>query len=685
MWTTKYGSVVDQTLANLRAGGKYHHLLGAGPIDVLKLGDIPSAARWDRILGEERGVTILISTVAAWNSSEKDDRLNVHRPNNKDWGDKSRWDQLKHNRKRPLWVIYDEGHNTTTEQVDLLDDLEPAGFFVASASPIRGKLHLYQTNWPEEVREQRIIPVSTRAVVDAQLLKSTISLADYDSSAEEMLTDVVGKRDLLASKLAATGTPTVPKAIYVVEASNVTSDKDEPRPVAIWKTLVNRCGVAPESIAVCTNTKTLPRDAIRVDTIDGLSDHHTHIIFNKKLQEGWDDPSVYLCYFDGKTESGTRVQQVLGRALRQPGATHFDDEDLNTAYFFVNCPTQALERITDQLKEELRIYKDAGDDDFEPFQFKEERRAPAPIALKPKHDGRLQVPKLQLTLPIRDLLPRIIRDKSYQFGDDDCAAPGKALVNVVSVRTGDVRQDARDLLEDMRVRCGAYLQEQIRIQSKNCANGIPPATFSSDKLNLTACYHSPALEYYGKLAVEVVNEYENHVQLTELADPFEATYVVGPYQPSGTTQRTFGHAGHPYYDTNAFNDDELALAKALDCFEEYVWVRNKDRLNYGIPLPMKSGSSSVFYPDFLWWVNGTVWAIDPTGKFILDEKIRTKLLAVPAPLRIALVTRGRYDHTYKPLPGDGWTLVRHRMSFLAPEPFDNLDDMLTTLVTESAP
>jgi len=26
-------------------------------------------------------------------------------------------------RKRPLWIVYDEAHNTTTEQVELLDDL----------------------------------------------------------------------------------------------------------------------------------------------------------------------------------------------------------------------------------------------------------------------------------------------------------------------------------------------------------------------------------------------------------------------------------------------------------------------------------------------------------------------------------------------------------------------------------
>ena len=78
----------------------------------------------------------------------------------------------------------------------------------------------------------------------------------------------------------------------------------------------------------------------------------------------------------------------------------------------------------------------------------------------------------------------------------------------------------------------------------------------------------------------------------------------------------------------------------FDKYKQFVWVRAKDRLDSGIPLPVKSGSSSTFYLDFLWWVKETVWAIDPTGKFIFMEKVRTKLLTLPPPLKIALLTRG---------------------------------------------
>jgi type III restriction enzyme len=496
-----------------------------------------------------------------------------------------------------------------------------------------------------------------------------------------MILDVVKKRAKLAKQLKAIDSPIIPKAIYVVETSNPVKGQ-EPRPVSIWRTLVQQGKVAAEEIAVCTNTKELPKEAIRVATINQLSDAFPHIIFNKKLQEGWDDPSVYLCYFDGKTGSATRIQQVLGRAVRQPNVKHYSDDDLNTAYFFVNCPNDLLDKITDQLKEELRIYK--GDDpDFEPFEFKEERKSLQKIPVKTEWVGKLKVPHLQLEMPPGDALKKLIRKKTFDFSEADRAAKGQALINIVSVKTGDVSQAKRNLLEDMRVRCGAFLYEQIRTLSKNCCSAIHPDVFSNPELDKTACYNSKALEHYRELARLAVQEYENHVRLTELSDSDNQNYIVGPYQPSSGVEKPFKYAAHPHYDSKAFRDDELEVAKVLDKHKEYVWTRNKDRLDYGIPLPIKSGSSSVFYPDFLWRVKKTIWAIDPTGKFILMEKVRTKLMSVPAPLRIALITRGKLSSNYTVNADDGWSLLRFRTGNAAPETFDSIDETLQALINES--
>ena len=78
-----------------------------------------------------------------------------------------------------------------------------------------------------------------------------------------------------------------------------------------------------------------------------------------------------------------------------------------------------------------------------------------------------------------------------------------------------------------------------------------------------------------------------------------------------------------------------------------------------------------------------MWTRDPTGKFILEEKIRTTLLQAPDLLRIALVTVGKYNANDKKLLVDGWTFVRHRMGNSPRETFDSLDELLHTLVVES--
>jgi hypothetical protein len=219
--------------------------------------------------------------------------------------------------------------------------------------------------------------------------------------------------------------------------------------------------------------------------------------------------------------------------------------------------------------------------------------------------------------------------------------------------------------------------------SKNCCSAIPPDVFSGPQLDKSACYNSKALEHYHELANLVVQEYENHVRLCKLSDPDKEEYLLSQYHPSGGVERSFDNAAHPFYDSKAFRGDEFEVAKALDKHTGYVWARNKDRLDYGIPLPIKSGGSSAFYADFLWWVKGTVWAIDPTGKFILSEKLRTKLMAVPPPLKIALITKGKLSNSFNSISGEGWSLLRFRTGSVAPENFDFLDDLTATLVDES--
>ena len=99
---------------------------------------------------------------------------------------------------------------------------------------------------------------------------------------------------------------------------------------------------------------------------------------------------------------------------------------------------------------------------------------------------------------------------------------------------------------------------------------------------------------------------------------------------------------------------------------------------------MKSGTSNTFYPDFLWWIDDTCYAIDPTGAHILNEKVRGKLLAIANP-KIVLITRGRVSRDFSSVePDDGWSTVRP-LAGRAPSPeyFTSIRDALVRLAKEA--
>ena len=283
LWTTRSSAVVEQTFANLT--GKYRALL---PTGVTILREIPSQTVWRELIDGAVGLTIWILTVASWNeadanSSNGDARLRLRRPQ-PDWaGDGSPWDQLRTDLKRPLWVVSDESHNQSAVQLDQLAALRPKGFFMASATPIVNDLF---TKWAEALNagamtrslfEAATVPVRTRDVVEANLLKTTIELIDYRSGAEESLDGALAALAKVDAAAKAEGASVTPRAIYVVERSNPPrGSSEEARPVAIWRHLRQR-GVPAHEIAVFTDTKELPTDAERVTSLSQLAPRYRHI------------------------------------------------------------------------------------------------------------------------------------------------------------------------------------------------------------------------------------------------------------------------------------------------------------------------------------------------------------------------------------------------------------------------
>jgi type III restriction enzyme len=699
IWTSKSSAVVEQTYNNLR--GRYRSLLPERGLKVIR--DIPGQHDWYDLVTATRGLTIWVLTTASWNEAESAKaggatgaRLNLHRPQ-PDWsGETSPWAQLRTQLKRPLWIVSDESHNQTDTQLDLLHDLRPVGFFMASATPVHGGLFdewqrilKHEPEW-RQLAEAGQVPVRTRDVVTAELLKTTVELVDYQSGAEESLDGALVALRQVERAAIGEDASVAPRAIYVVEKSNPSrGSTEEARPVFIWRYLRAQ-GIPSEKIAIFTDTKELPKGAEKIPALSRLRSRHQHIIFNQSLQEGWDDPEAYVCYFDGVTKSFLRIRQIVGRVLRQPAAQRYNAEELNTAVLILNTPSEAYEQVLMDLRAELRLYAPDDEPERPPIRVKT-RREPLPaVSVKDEFAGRLVLPRLTLRAPDMSAKERVLRtDGQRPWPADALEAPGLGRRSIVNLASESAeRTELIEVLRSARTLNGIYLRRRIAARNRNALIAVEPNSYmKGEAFQQFSCQGSQAQEKLTALANDVADYYEDRVTYDANPDSDLATWSVGPHRPRTADMVSFDRAAHRYYSRGNLNKDELAFAQALDAYGRGVWVRNADSgdVGFNIPLPFKVGDSLKFFPDFLWWLNGpdhSAWAIDTTGRHLLNEKIRGKLVSIDHP-RIALVVRGHVDLSReKTVAGEGWSAViaRRGMHPLVEhtEELQQLLDLLTT-------
>jgi len=691
LWTSKSSAVADQTYRNLN--GKYSHLLPAGTRVVRER---PSKSEWEELLESTAGLTIWVTTVGSWNEAEYADsegsesaRLNMHRPH-RDWGgERSPWDQLRSLPQRPLWVVYDESHNQTPTQLEQLIGLKPVGFLLASATPpAGGQFERFAEVVEDDERASEIAArgryrILTRDVVENELLKHTIMVENFDSDPDQLLDAAVALHKELSEAAASSGSGLNPKALYIVERSNPRKDEIISRPVAIWEHLRAR-GVDAENIAVYTQTKVVPDEAVRVSSLAELQPHHTHIICNRALQEGWDDPEAYIEYFDDESNSYVRIAQVIGRALRQPAARHYADDRLNTSTLFVRVPNRTFDGIVEGLKAELALYAadEAGSDADPAIRIRTRKDSLQPVPVKEDIEADISLPQYVLGEAELEAEKKKIRVLSQAiFAEEHLAAKGRKLIQKISLRGEEDTTKYEQIAASMRRKNGEYLRRRVQLRSRHCAHLLEPELFTGPAYDQWSCSGSTAQDILSERASAMADAFESTVDLVPNEIYGEETWNPSAYTPTSDKFYSFNNAVHVKYAQNQFNAEELAFAKVLDSLNRGVWMRNPARGDgYGILLPVKVGTSSTFYPDFLWWVDGKCFAIDPTGKHILEEKVRGKLLTVEKP-KIALLTRGTVSADFHSLVDtDGYTLVRPRSNRApAPEHLSSIEDALLRL------
>lgn len=247
------------------------------------------------------------------------------------------------------------------------------------------------------------------------LVKATITLEGLNSPMEESIGAMLADMADAEANAAAEGLPFKPKAIYVSNTNVVDGDDglaDDPKqpfaqrqapPILIWRYLTESAGIPASEVAVYADLKThkdfpLPPDFNLFS--GGESDYerftygnYRHIIFNLALQEGWDDPEAYFAYVDKSMNSRVQVTQIVGRVLRQPGATHYSSETLNTAHFYVRLDrnsvfTEVVDEVRDGLggdAPEVRLVATPpGRERAIPYPVKQSRSVPK-VALASSH------------------------------------------------------------------------------------------------------------------------------------------------------------------------------------------------------------------------------------------------------------------------------------------------------------
>lgn len=691
LWVAKSRAVVEQTHANFSPGGKYESLVEG--FLVTTLGELTP----ERVRDDTQAV-VAFATVGSFNRDQASrGDLRVHRGSEGDlWRLLAERPGLVSGR-RPLVVVYDEGHNLSDQQTELLFELEPNVILVASATmKTPGKLgrtisRLRDAGWEdqpahaqdreddagrdERPEERRLVTaVRSKYPVAEGLIKRQLVLGGYATQMETALADMLDEFRRTDAKARDLQAGFRPKAIYVCK-TNVNIDDggtDAPGrpfrerrapPILIWRYLVEQAGIAPDEIAVYCDLKVDRRhNAPPIDfhLFSGGEDdfeaftvgNFRHVIFNLSLQEGWDDPACCFAYIDKSMGSAQQIEQVIGRVLRQPGGRHHADPDLNTANFYIRVDgAQEFPAILQTVK--ARIAADMPAVRLEGFSDGRDRR-------RARFDPRESrtVPHIHLYAdaalgPIDEVLADI-----HDYTGDDRFTSGPGELTRARQRLGDGSApdiETRATEHSNRVLARWVVRRTIAALYPEVVKGIE---FLDPKFDARVDVTSAAARRLRDDAERLVDTYLAHAELA-----FEDTnpYAVASVLANPERYERFTHALHEGYSD--LNGTELLLARAIDA-TGLPWVRNPANGGYNIPL-LEKGDTRAFFPDFLVWKDDRIFALDPKGGQLLARDAGRKLLAIRDEkgrqrVVVRFITEGKWNYeTLKPAgPSVGYSVWR---------------------------
>ena len=421
LWLVPSKPIREQTLRALRDRLHPYHtaLREAGPITVMDLDEAKSVTRATL----DTSTTIIVATRQAFQVEDEESRkvyqssgaLMHHfdnlSPTQRD-GLLSEGEGTERTtpcslanvlRLRRPFVVVDEAHNSRTELAfDMLARFRPSGVMELTATP-----DLERT--PSNVLHS----VSAAELKAEEMIKLPVVL-ETEPNWQQCLADAIGRRDALhklADEERRAGSPYLRPLVLI---------QSEPRRAGVETLdfervrheLITNHGIPASEIVVATGEEK-GLEQIDADYKLGIADPTCpakFVITQKALAEGWDCPFAYILVSMASLSSATAVEQLLGRVLRQPGASHRQAKALNQSYAFV--VSRNFAETAGALRD--RLVAGAGFERREVTEFVTAAKAEQAWLDVEGHPGRVVVRPVAITLsekPDLKSVPKPVRDK----------------------------------------------------------------------------------------------------------------------------------------------------------------------------------------------------------------------------------------------------------------------------------
>jgi type III restriction enzyme len=421
LWLVPSKPIREQTIKALKDRSHPYHaaLREAGPITVLDLEEAKSVTRATL----DTSTTVIVATRQAFQVEEEECRkvyqssgaLMHHfdnlSPTQRDElltdGEGSErttpYSLANVLRLRRPFVVVDEAHNSRTELAfDMLARFRPSGVMELTATP-----DLERT--PSNVLHS----VSAAELKAEEMIKLPVVLVT-EPNWQQCLADAIGRRDALhklADEERRAGAAYLRPLVLI---------QSEPRRAGIEtldfekvkNELITNHGIPASEIVVATGEEK-GLEQIDADYKLGIADPACPVKFvitQKALAEGWDCPFAYILVSMASLSSATAVEQLLGRVLRQPGASHRQAKALNQSYAFV--VSRNFAETAGALRD--RLVAGAGFERREVTEFVTAAKAEQARLDLEGHAGRVIVRPVAITLsekPDLKSVPKPVRDK----------------------------------------------------------------------------------------------------------------------------------------------------------------------------------------------------------------------------------------------------------------------------------